>query len=240
MKNLISLLLLLEAYNSLKEWMEFREKYGEKINENSFVMRDMWRTIDERKGKNLGQANHPLKIREQGIYKIIERALYTQKIRKNKNQSIKESENLRQDSGNVISTDTRMHEFKALHGFRKFFKTICEQSRMKSINIELLMGHKIGVSSSYYKPTEEELLGDYLNAIDYLTINEENKLKQKNQELENKLNDREKIIKEQLLEKEKRLKNIEQKYENDVKNIKKEMEDKFQLILSKIEFKKLV
>ena len=51
-----------------------------------------------------------------------------------------------------------------MHGFRKAFKTICENSGMKSINIELLLGHNIGVSGSYYKPTEKEVLQDYLNA----------------------------------------------------------------------------
>jgi len=33
-----------EAYNSLKEWMEFRSKYGEKITGDSWVMRDIWQT----------------------------------------------------------------------------------------------------------------------------------------------------------------------------------------------------
>jgi hypothetical protein len=29
---------------------------------------------------------------------------------------------------------------------------------MKPINVELLMGHDIGIARSYYKPTEAELL----------------------------------------------------------------------------------
>jgi hypothetical protein len=32
-------------------------------------------------------------------------------------------------------------------------------------------GHDIGVSTSYYKPTENEVLEHYLKAIDILTIN---------------------------------------------------------------------
>lgn len=54
-----------------------------------------------------------------------------------------------------------------MHGFRKAFKTICENAGMKSINIELLLGHNIGVSGSYYKPTEKEVLQDYLKAVDF-------------------------------------------------------------------------
>jgi hypothetical protein len=48
---------------------------------------------------------------------------------------------------------------------------------MKSINIEKLMGHSIGISDSYYRATESELLEDYLKAVNNLTINEENRLK---------------------------------------------------------------
>ena len=33
-----------EAYNSLKEWMEFREKQGERITRDSYLMRDIWNT----------------------------------------------------------------------------------------------------------------------------------------------------------------------------------------------------
>lgn len=33
-----------EAYWSLKEWMEFREKQGEKITKESWLMRDLWNT----------------------------------------------------------------------------------------------------------------------------------------------------------------------------------------------------
>jgi len=47
---------------------------------------------------------------------------------------------------------------------------------MKSINIEKLMGHSVGISDSYYRATELELLEDYLKAVEYLTINEENRL----------------------------------------------------------------
>jgi hypothetical protein len=55
---------------------------------------------------------------------------------------------------------------------------------MKSINIEKLMGHSVGLSDSYYRATESELLNDYLKAIDSLTINEENRLSNKVRVLE--------------------------------------------------------
>jgi hypothetical protein len=42
-----------------------------------------------------------------------------------------------------------------------------------------MMGHSVGLSDSYYRATESELLEDYLKAIDLLTINEENKLRRR-------------------------------------------------------------
>lgn len=41
---------------------------------------------------------------------------------------------------------------------------------MKSINIEILMGHSTGISDSYYRVIEDELLEDYLKAVDFLTL----------------------------------------------------------------------
>ena len=72
-----------------------------------------------------------------------------------------------------LTDEKKRHEFQAIHSFRKFFKSHCEQV-MKSINVEILMSHAIGVSNSYYKPTEKELLEEYLKAISVLTINKNN------------------------------------------------------------------
>jgi hypothetical protein len=37
------------------------------------------------------------------------------------------------------------------------------------------MGHSSGVSDSYWRPTEKEVLQDYLKAVDLLRINTNNK-----------------------------------------------------------------
>ena len=41
---------------------------------------------------------------------------------------------------------------------------------MKPINVEIMMGHSIGISASYYRPLEREILEDYLKAVPLLTI----------------------------------------------------------------------
>ena len=38
---------------------------------------------------------------------------------------------------------------------------------MRPINVEITMGHNIGISASYYGPLEKEVLNDYLNAVDF-------------------------------------------------------------------------
>src|SRR6188472_1129845 len=44
------------------------------------------------------------------------------------------------------------------HGFRKFFDTQCISHNMNPLYCEYLMGHKSGLSKSYFKPTDMELL----------------------------------------------------------------------------------
>ena len=73
----------------------------------------------------------------------------------------------------------KRHEFKSTHSFRKFFETKCQNAKMNHNNIKLLMDHSLGESQNYHRPTQNELLDDYLNAVDLLTINDENKLKKK-------------------------------------------------------------
>ena len=43
----------------------------------------------------------------------------------------------------------------------------------------MLLGHMIGLAFAYYKPIQEDMLNEYLKAVNLLTINEENRLKQK-------------------------------------------------------------
>lgn len=50
---------------------------------------------------------------------------------------------------------------------------------MKLLNVKMLMRHDTGLEKSYYKPSEKELLEDYLKVVDLLTINEESRLKRK-------------------------------------------------------------
>ena len=69
----------------------------------------------------------------------------------------------------------RRHEFKSTHSLRKYFETHA-LNHMKLLNVKMLMGHDTGLEKSYYKPTEKQILDNYLNVVDLLTISNENKL----------------------------------------------------------------
>ncbi|MGH9981723.1 MAG: hypothetical protein ACRD6U_09240, partial [Nitrososphaeraceae archaeon] len=101
--------------------IEYRKNCGENINENSWIMRQLW---DTKKGYyHHGTIKNPEKLKSSGIKRLIEDSLWTQGIRKKSNLKKKR------------------YEFQTDHGMRKWFKTQCEISGMKSINIEVLMGH---------------------------------------------------------------------------------------------------
>jgi integrase len=137
-----------EAYSAVKDWMNYRSECGEIITKESFIMRDIWE-----KGDNKGAAN-PKLLSQPAITRLLNRAWQAEKIRK------------------ALPSNTKRHEFKTAHGFRKFFKTQAEQARIPSIKVELLMGHSLGVSDSYAKFTEEQMLEDYVKIIDFLTIDQ--------------------------------------------------------------------
>jgi hypothetical protein len=164
--------------------MQFRASYGETITGESWLMRDIWQTTNSNYGARRSLATTPRKLKSSGIKRLIEHALWEEGIR----QPLKEG--------------IKRHEWKAAHGFRKLYKSRTEQV-MKPINVELTMGHNIGVSSSYYKPTERDVLLDYLKAVDLLTISGDKTILQKQiMELKEIDRDNNLLIKAKLSEKE--------------------------------------
>ena len=56
--------------------------------------------------------------------------------------------------------------------------------RLYILNVEILMGHDIGLVDSYHGPSEQELLKDYLTSVDLLTaLNDKIKLQKQMIEL---------------------------------------------------------
>ncbi|MGH9927202.1 MAG: hypothetical protein ACRD5B_17695, partial [Nitrososphaeraceae archaeon] len=177
-----------EAYTALKVWMDFRASYGEKITDESWIMRDLWQTSNVKYGAKWGLATNPKQLRIDGIKKILNRALWEQGLR------------------HALPEGARRHEWKSAHGFRKFFKTNAERV-MRPLNVELIMGHDSGISESYWRPTKKEVLEDYLNVVELLTINNDKStiLQKQIAELTEKSEEQNYIIKGKLAEKEKEI-----------------------------------
>ena len=62
--------------------MTFREDYGEKVTEESWLMRDIWQTTNVNYGAKWGLATSPRKLNSYAIKRILERGLWSQGLRK--------------------------------------------------------------------------------------------------------------------------------------------------------------
>jgi integrase len=188
-----------EAYFEIERWIDYQTECGETIIDESWVMRNLWEVTSPNYPPELatrGLVTIPQKLHSSGIKRLMERSQWAQGVRKK------------------LEKGKKRHEFQADHGFRKWFKTRCELSGMKSINIEMLMGHSIGISDSYYRATEAELLEEYLKAVDFLTIEEKYKLEKQVTQLAQQSKEENYIIKGQLVEKEEQIKSLSDKFDN--------------------------
>jgi hypothetical protein len=175
-----------EAYNSLKEWMDYRASYGERINGNSWLMRDIWQKTHHRYSHRIGLSLEPEQLKSTAIKNMISSMWQVVGVR------------------NQLGNGQKRHEFKGVHGFRKFFETHC-QLVMNHNNIKMLMAHSLGESGNYHRPTETQLLDDYLKAVDLLTVNEEYRLSKKINELQEKNEEKDYVIKGKLHEKDEQI-----------------------------------
>ena len=76
-----------------------------------------------------------MKLKSSGIRNLIGKSLFQQIVQ-------------------PVLTEAQRHEFKTVHNFRKFFNTQAEQT-MKAANVEMLMGHDIGVSQITTNPRKK-------------------------------------------------------------------------------------
>jgi integrase len=180
-----------EAWQAVKSWMEYREQSGEKISGDSWVMRDLW---DARQAQGRGLVTKPKKLSSLGIKRLMERAIWAQGLRKK------------------LEPGKKRHPYQTNHSLRKWFKTRCEIAGMKPINVETLLSHSIGVSDSYYRPTEGELFEDYLKAVEMLTVyNDKLILYKQMTVLTDKSRNENYVITGRLLEKEQQIESLRQR-----------------------------
>ena len=172
-----------ECSKFIIEYLEYRERCGEKINPESPLIRDVF-TLDDL--LHIENAKH-VSTRTFAFYLrniLIKTGLRVTIPREHRGTNKKKTRK----------------EVSANHGFRKFCHTTMANAGILPEVREMLLGHSLGISDSYYKPTEKEMLLEYLKVVDNLTINEENRLSKQVQELQEKNEDSENVIKGKLQE----------------------------------------
>jgi integrase len=155
-----------ECARYIDQYLEWRQRLGEKLKPSSPLFRIEFDTVTE--------INVPKSVSSHivafSVYKLLH------------------STGVRAQTGD----HTQRTELMQCHGFRKFFKTSCIQAGMNPLYSEYVMGHRSGLTKSYFKPTDTELLEGndkalgYVSAINDLTINEEFRLRNKVDELTKK------------------------------------------------------
>jgi integrase len=165
-----------ECAKYIDQYLEWRQHIGEQLKPNSPLFRTKFDVIT--------QINRPRSISAGGLSFMIHELLDDIRVR-------------------VPSEINKRSELMQTHGFRKFFKTTCINGGMNPLYSEYVMGHRSGLTKSYFKPSDMELLEGndktlgYVSAINDLTINEECRLRKKVDEL-SKERDEVKNLKEQM------------------------------------------
>jgi integrase len=158
-----------ECATMIDEYLAQRRAAGEIINsQESYLIRNDFDFIFKTRVKS------PRKTSISALNVIMNRILFKTELRQ----------------VNYLTENSRYkrHSKAGFHAFRKYFNT-CLASCDVNLSIkECLMGHSasMGLDGSYFRPTEKQLLTEYLKAVNELTINEENRLRKKVETLESK------------------------------------------------------
>jgi integrase len=181
-----------ESYNAISSWMSYRASYGEKINNDSWVMRDLWQTTESKYGANYGVAHYPKQLKHSGVKSLLERAARAQGIFKPLPQGV------------------RRREWKIAHGIRKYTNTMMIKSHVNMVVKEYLLGHNLRLDNNYFRPNfEDDIVPEFLKALDLLTLDESNRLQRRIEELTLKNIDNDYIVRAKLQERDEQINAIQ-------------------------------
>ena len=184
-----------ECSKAIDDYLEMRANYGERVRSDSFLIREQFDIREQFAITKPRQITH--RSIEWKLINLAERS----GIRKREHQTeSKKYSSIRKDVA-------------IAHGFRKFCTGQLINSKVNSEIREMLLGHKIGLASAYYRPTDEEIYQEYLKAVNHLTINDENRLRKRVDELSEKNKDYDYIIRGKLEEKDKQIEVLMKKQE---------------------------
>jgi integrase len=154
-----------ECASAIDSYLAYRSRSGEKLTPDSPLIREQFDPKDSL------SIRRPRPLKRSTIM-----GLLSEIIAKSGVQTIKHRTEI-SDRGRERKETARAH------AFRKFATTNMVRAKVNPEIREMLLGHSIGLSNSYYRPDVTELLEEYLKAIDYLIISNENRLTKKVQQL---------------------------------------------------------
>jgi integrase len=150
-----------ECARAIDNYLEMRKRYGEKLTDNSYLIREQFDIRD------------PFAISK--CQKTVSQTIGNKIKELAMRSGIREKQTLEENKKHLGASLRK--PVPIAHGFRKFFTTQLINSKINPEIREMLLGHKIGLASCYYRPNEEEFLSEYQKVINSLSFNEENKLK---------------------------------------------------------------
>lgn len=159
-----------ECSKYILEYLDYRKRCGERLGSTSPLIRNDFVMDDQLRVQN----PKPLTL---GTLSVILRQILIK-------SGLRIVTPLVKDEETGLSNKKKMRKSVALnHGLRKWAHTTMTIAKMDIEVREMILSHSIGLSDSYYRPSREYMLQEYLKAIDDLTINDENRLKHENEKL---------------------------------------------------------
>jgi integrase len=155
-----------ECKHTIDSYLQYRERYGERLTPTSPLFREQFDANDQ------FMINKPKPLQIGGIATLLNSVLIRSGLRVIEHGT---------ETSNIVGRARK--EVPRFNGFRKFFDTNMIRAKVNPVVKEMLMGHTTGLDDNYYRPSQQEVLDEYLKAVDLLTINEENRLKRKVVEL---------------------------------------------------------
>jgi integrase len=194
-----------EAARAIDSYLELRSRAGEILNQDSPLFRQDFDASDHLQARNNVR---PLKGPDS----------LTSTMRRILQQQTDISPHVTLIEGQKPGSITK--QVHMWHGFRKFANTQMVKSEMNIVTKEMLLGHSVGLDDRYYRPTPNDLLDQFLRAVDLLTINEENRLRKKVEVLKAERDEIE-MLKGRVQQKEDRLSVIEKQMQSLVSTLSK-------------------
>jgi len=143
-----------ECAKAIDSYLEFRKRFGDPLRPTEPLIREQFDINDKFAGQN------PRALTHRTYEHIV--------------------------NGILRKSGLKTKEVARTHGFRKFAITQMIKAKLDFSTREFLVGHRVsrGLDVNYDRTTEEDRLSEYLKAVDLLTINPENRLRLKIQEMQ--------------------------------------------------------